>query len=241
MNCKNCNTEIPQNYCPQCGHPAKLHRIDGHYILHEIEHILHFERGILFTVRELLLRPGKSVKEFISDNRGRLVKPIIFVIIISFIYTIAIHYFHIKDNYITFEEPGLVFTNKMFNWYQSHNGYGNIMMAAFIAFWIKVIFKKYGYNFFEILILLCFIIGITMLIYALAAFLVGITKLPLMVLSAIISLVYLSWAIGQFFDPKKPLSYVKAFLSYILGMLTFSILSLLIGFSIDAAITKFFS
>jgi hypothetical protein len=69
MNCKNCNTEINQNYCPQCGQPAKLHRIDGHYILHEIEHILHFERGILFTVRELLLRPGKSVKEFISDKK----------------------------------------------------------------------------------------------------------------------------------------------------------------------------
>ena len=241
MNCKNCNTEINQNYCPQCGHPAKLHRIDGHYILHEIEHILHFERGILFTIRELLLRPGRSVKEFITDNRGRLVKPIVFIIITSLIYTISIHYFQVKDNYITFEGPESVFTNKMFKWYQDHHGYGNIMQAVFIAFWIKVFFKKYGYNFFEILILLCFIIGITMLIYALAAFLVGITKLPLMVFSAIISLFYLSWAIGQFFEPKKPVNYLKAFSAYILGMLTFTFLSLLIGFSIDAIIKEFFN
>ncbi len=219
MTCKNCDTEIDQNYCPQCGQPAKLHRIDGHYILHEIEHILHFERGILFTVRELLLRPGKSIKEFISDNRGRLVKPIIFIIITSLIYTIAIHYFHIKDNYITFEGRESVFTVKIFKWYQDNYGYGNIMMAAFIAFWIKIFFKKYEYNFFEILILLCFIIGITMLIYALAAFLVGVTKLPLMVFSAIISLFYLTWSIGQFFDPKKFINYIKAFFAYILVLL----------------------
>ncbi|GGD50764.1 hypothetical protein GCM10011514_13780 [Emticicia aquatilis] len=234
MICKNCNTEVTLNYCPNCGQPAKLHRIDGHYIQHEMEHILHFERGILFTIRELLLRPGQSIREFIADNRARLVKPIIFIIVTSLIYTLTIHYFHVEDGYVKLNAPEAVFTSKMFKWYQDHYGYGNIMMAVFIAFWIKVFFKKYEYNFFEILILLCFIIGIAMLIYALFALIVGLTKLPLMFIGGILGFIYISWAIGQFFDKTKLINYGKAFLAYILGMITFTILAFLIGFSVDA-------
>ena len=77
-----------------------LKRIDGHYILHEIEHIFHFERGILYTVRELLIRSGKTVREFITDNRNRLVKPIIFIIITSLIYTLVVHFFNDKNEFI---------------------------------------------------------------------------------------------------------------------------------------------
>ncbi|RZJ27416.1 MAG: DUF3667 domain-containing protein, partial [Flavobacterium sp.] len=73
--CKNCTALVAENYCPKCGEPATLKRIDGHYIIHEIEHVLHFEKGILLTIRELLIRPGQNVREFISENRGRLVKP----------------------------------------------------------------------------------------------------------------------------------------------------------------------
>jgi hypothetical protein len=54
MNCKNCNTEINSNFCTDCGQPTNLKRIDRKYIIHEIEHVLHFERGILYTVRELV-------------------------------------------------------------------------------------------------------------------------------------------------------------------------------------------
>jgi hypothetical protein len=100
INCVNCNNQITENYCSSCGHPAKLKRIDGHYIIHEIEHVLHFEKGILYTIRELLIRPGENVGHFISENRSRLVKPIIFIIVTSLIYTLIAHFFHIEDGYI---------------------------------------------------------------------------------------------------------------------------------------------
>ena len=88
MNCKNCNAKIDQNYCPNCGQAAKVKRIDGQYIIHEIEHVLHFDRGILFTIKELFIKPGESVRNFILENRFRLVKPIVFIIVTSLIYTI---------------------------------------------------------------------------------------------------------------------------------------------------------
>jgi len=43
----------------------------------------------------------------------------------------------------------------------------------------------------------------------------------------------MSWAIGQFFDKQKYFNYIKAFLSYIFGLTTFTIGVLIIGYLTD--------
>jgi Na+/H+-translocating membrane pyrophosphatase len=102
MNCKNCNREVNSKFCPDCGHPTSLKRIDGHYVVHEIEHVLHFERGILFTIRELVTNPGQNIRNYLTENRSRLVKPIIFIIVTSIIYTLCNHFFHFEDGYVKY-------------------------------------------------------------------------------------------------------------------------------------------
>ena len=236
MNCKNCNAEVNQNYCPNCGQAAKIKRIDGRYIVHEIQHVLHFERGILFTVRELLIRPGESVRNFLSENRSRLVKPIIFIIITSLIFSLLNHFFHFEDGYVKYNETQQSAMGYIFKWVQDHYGYANIIMGIFIAFWVKLFFRKSNYNFFEILILLCFVMGIGMLIYSVFAIFQGLTHIDLSIAGGIIGFIYSAWAIGQFFDKSKFSNYVKAFISYFLGFLTFSLTAVLIGALIDLII-----
>lgn len=231
--CKNCNTEISGNYCSTCGQPAKLKRIDAHYIFHEIEHVLHFDKGILFTIKELLLRPGQIIREFINENRGRLVKPILFIILSSIIFTITSHFFNIKDGYIKFEEAEKTAVTTIFTWVGNHYGYTNIIIGIFIAFWLKLFYKKYGYNFFEILILLCFVEGIGMLLLSVFALLEGVTKFHLMQVSGIVFFIYTTWAIGQFFDERKATSYIKAFTAYVLGMISFAFSAIIIGYICD--------
>ena len=148
MSCKNCSTKINQNYYPDCGPAAKPKRFDGKYILSEIGSVLNFVNDILFTIRELLLRPGKSVGKFVSDDRNRLVKPIIFIITTSLIYSLINHFFHIEESYVQYEEPNQSTTVYIFEWIQDHYGYANIIMGVFIAFWTKLFFRKYTYNFF---------------------------------------------------------------------------------------------
>ncbi|ASK32500.1 hypothetical protein CEY12_21500 [Chryseobacterium sp. T16E-39] len=230
---------MSEEFCSNCRQNVKPKRIDGRYIIHEIEHVLHFERGILYTIRELLIRPGENIKHFISENRSRLVKPIIFIIVTSLIYTLINHLFHIEEGYIKFEDANGSQANPINNWIQSHYGYSNIIMGGFIAFWLKVFFKKYDYNFFEILILLCFVLGMEMLIFSVFAILEGITHIHSMAIATVIILVYFSWAVGQFFDKTKTASYVKALVSYILGMLTFGIALLILG-TLTALITKYY-
>lgn len=236
MNCKNCKAEINQNYCSNCGQPTKIKRIDGHYITQEIGDVLNFERGILFTIKELLIRPGENVRKFISENRSRLVKPIIFIIATSLIYSLINHFFDIEDSYVKFEETKQSTTGNIFKWVQDHYGYANIIMGMFIAFWTKLFFRKYNYNYFEILILLCFVMGIGMLIYSVFALFKVLTHIDLMRISGIVGFIYSAWAIGQFFDKSKFLNYVKAFFSYFLGFLTFSLTAILIGTLIDLII-----
>ncbi|MEZ0541930.1 DUF3667 domain-containing protein [Fibrella arboris] len=234
--CKNCSTDVFQNYCANCGQPAKLKRIDGHYIAHELEHLLHVERGIVYTIKELLIRPGETIRHFISEDRSRLVKPVIFIIITSLIYTIAIKVFHVHDGIIQFDEKERSATGAIFGWIVGNYGYSNILWGAFIAAWAKLFFRKYNYNFYEILILLCFVQGMVMLLFSVFLIFQELTHIHVQKLEGSIGLLYFSWAVGQFFDQKKPLSYLKAFASYMLGTLTFLLLAILIGAAIDMVI-----
>jgi hypothetical protein len=222
---------MSDEFCSNCKQTVKPKRIDGRYIIHEIEHVLHFERGILHTIRELLIRPGQNIRNFISENRSRLVKPVIFIIVTSLIYTLINHFFHIEAGYIKFDNTKS--SNPINDWIQSHYGYANIIMGGFIAFWLKIFFKKYDYNFFEILILLCFVLGMEMLVFSVFALIEGLTKFHLMQIAAVTVFIYFSWAVGQFFDKTKIASYVKALISYVLGMTTFGIAMIILGILID--------
>jgi hypothetical protein len=238
MNCTNCNTTVTSNYCPDCGQPAKLKRINGHYIQHEIEHVLHFERGLLYTIRELFLRPGQQVRTYLLTNRSRLVKPIIFLLITSLIYSVCSSFFHTEEGYVNYTGAKQSATAAIFRWMQAHYGYANILMGIFIALWTKLFFRKYPFNFFEILILLCFVMGMGMLISTVFAIVQGLIHHDLMQVAGIVMLVYASWAVGQFYEKNKTGGYIKALVAYLLGMLSFGIVTALIGIVADLIIKK---
>jgi hypothetical protein len=231
--CQHCQHELTDQFCSHCGHPKALNRINGKYILAEISSILNFDRGILFTIRELLIRPGENIQRFVLTDRNRLVKPIVFIIITSLIYTLTQQFLHFEDGYINHTMDDGSALNIIFKWISTHYGYSNILMAIFIALWIKLFFRKYGYNFFEILILLCYTMGMGMLIFAVIGAFQGITDLKLFDKAFFVGIVYISWAIGQFFEKGKKINYLKSFISYFLGMLTFSVVAMLLGLGID--------
>lgn len=227
--CKNCHEPVSQKYCGNCGMALQLPRINGHYISHEIQHVLHFEKGILYTIRELITNPGHNVRQFISENRSRLVKPVVFLLVTSVIYTIVSKIFHLEEgqNEAIAAQSGS--TGMLMKWVQEHYGYANLLMGVFIALWLKVFFRKHQYNFFEVLILLCFVMGMGMLFYAVYGLVQGLTGLGLMTAAYLISILYFGWAIGQFYDKSRFLSYVKAMAAYLLGMVSFFLFVSIVG------------
>jgi len=228
--CKHCNLGVATNYCGNCGRPIQLKRIDSHYIVHEIEHVLHFEKGIFFTIRELLTQPGNNIRKFFTEDRNRLVKPIIFIIVTSLIYSVINHYFHIEKSYAGNTKQTA--STAISVWIQQHYGYANMVMGIFIAFSIKLFFRKHHYNLFEILIMLCFVMGMGMLIFAMFALFQGLFSVKLMEIAGLVALLYSAWAIGQFFGP-RPVNYIKAFFAYLLGLTAFTFAAVLLGTLID--------
>lgn len=231
--CKKCGADLSDAFCSKCGNPKILKRINGVYILTEIVSVLNFDKGIFYTIKELLVRPGENVQKFIHKDRNRLVKPIIFVIVCSLVYTITQQLLKFEDGYAKAGGFGDSAVTNIYQWIQNNYGYANILMAIFIALWIKLFFKKYNYNFFEIIILLCFLMGIGMLIYTTFGIIESITEFKILTIGGIIGFIYTSWAIGQFFDKNKKVNYLKGLVAYLLGMITFYFLAVILGLGID--------
>lgn len=229
--CQNCSYPIKENFCPNCGLPTKFERIDRNYALQEGINLFGFEKGFLYTIRELLLRPAQTTHNYLTKNRYKYTKPLAFILATSAIYTFVAHYFRVET--ILQEE----FANKLQNprgssamqWIQDNYGYANILSTVFIIFWMKIFFKKYHYNTYEIAVLLFFVMGEAMLFYI---FIPLNTKyLHSAIVENLLTLLiflYTAWAIGQFFGSKFS-NYVKAFFAYLIGFMTFMIVATIVG------------
>ena len=235
--CKQCQAPIHENYCSKCGEPVELQRIDGKYVLQEIVRVLNFDKGLLYSIRELLLRPGKSIHRFIFEDRNRLVKPLVFIILTSLIYALTERAFQFEDRYMEAGGMGDSATAEIFGWITANYGYSNILMAVFIAGWIKLFFRSYKNNIFEILILLCYVMGIGMLMYAIFGIAESLSNAPILQVGGLIGILYTSWAIGQFFDKSKKVNYIKGLVAYILGMISFFLVAMVLGLSIDSILS----
>lgn len=231
--CEKCNADMTQNHCANCEEPTNLKRIDGQYMLDEISSVINFNKGIFFTISELLLRPGKTVRSYLQKDRSRLVKPIVFVIVCSFFYSIIQQILHFEDGYVGYSLEKESTITSIFNWVSENYGYSNLIMGIFIAFWIKIFFRKYKFNFYEILILLCYVMGLGMLIFAIFGIIDSLFDLKIMDKGYFIGVIFILWAIVNFFDSKKFINYPKAIFSYSLGMIMFMLGIYLIGGIID--------
>lgn len=69
--CLNCGREVHDKYCSNCGQKTDTHRITfKNFISHDVLHgTFHIEKGILFTAKQALIRPGKAALDYISGKR----------------------------------------------------------------------------------------------------------------------------------------------------------------------------
>tara|TARA_B110001454_G_C12637237_1_gene399621 strand:- start:318 stop:1019 length:702 start_codon:yes stop_codon:yes gene_type:complete len=209
-----------------------LERIDGTYIWNEIRSVLNFDKGIFYTMKELFIRPGKTVREFLIYDRKRLVKPIIFVIFSSLFFIISQEIFGFQtgtapDN---LNSEGV---KKAFEWVGKNFGIVNTLLSFFIGFWIRLFFIKSKFNIYEIFILVFFTIGVGNIIFTIFGIIESGTGFNVNNLAYLVAILYSTWAIGNFFNKKSFWSYFKGLLSYIFGTTIGSSLIIFIGILID--------
>ena len=94
--CAGCDRAIDgldQKFCPACGQPTPAHRIDWRFVWREISHtVLEMDRGLLYTLKNLMLRPGQLVRDYIEGRRAGIVKPALLVMLMAAVVVVLTRY-----------------------------------------------------------------------------------------------------------------------------------------------------
>jgi len=216
LNCLNCNTEVNSNFCPNCGQKASTERITfKSFSKHLASDLIDTDKGILFNLKNLTLRPGKSVNDYISGKRKHIFNPISYALLAITVYLILSDYFgyNIKLTQDKFDQP--------FNQLAYDLG---IKTGAFINRYIKFFFllhivylslvERFFFpkkNIYELMTMNAFIVG--------HAVIIGILFYPIFRIPLIVDpFVYSSILVLSYFVFKKNYSKIKT-----IALLLFSI------------------
>ena len=85
--CANCGRGIDgaaQKFCPTCGQPTPVRRIDMAFVRQQLQRdVLSVDRGLLYTLRSLALRPGRMLRDYLAGQRAPYVKPLVLLMLMT--------------------------------------------------------------------------------------------------------------------------------------------------------------
>ena len=177
MNCKNCGQQLNGNFCRQCGQKAKIDTINASYILNEVsDTFLQVNHGLFFTIKELYLRPGISIRDYLEGKRKNHFRPIGYVLLLSTIYALIANLIS-ETTFLgeivlgiaeggTNQETDALF-NSVLHWIANNHAYSTVLFLPFFSLASFIAFKKYPYNFFEHFVINAYLSGQQAIIYSL--------------------------------------------------------------------------
>lgn len=168
--CLNCNFDVDNKFCPSCGQKTDTHRIVmKHFLMHDLLHgVWHLEKGILFTLKETIIRPGQAALDYINGKRIRYYNVFYLALLVIGLNVILLH---LKDNYIEITAETVKNSQNKLNEFVFKNS--KIILFCIVPIFslnAKLLFRRLKLNIAE-----HFIIG-------------GITLLGLLVISAFLFL-----------------------------------------------------
>ena len=168
LTCKNCNLHFKGHFCNNCGQSVDTHKMNLHFLWHDIQHgLFHFDKGVFYTAKQLFTRPGHTIREFLEGKRVKHFKPISLIIILATAYGILYHYFHINSFNNEFlkgfqegfnrtttqgKNPFILNFEIINEWVATHYSWMTLFLLPFYALASFCAFKKIGYNYVEHLI-----------------------------------------------------------------------------------------
>lgn len=161
--CKHCNELITRNFCDNCGQ-KKYKRIDKKYIWDELQYtFLHMNKGFLYSVKNILINPGKTAKAYIDGNRVNHYKPILLTFVLSGIAAFISYKFlglnEIMSQYYAKNNMNSKFMNVYLSLISSYSAFFMVLLIPIFALTTKIAFKKMGHNYFEHIIMNAYILS----------------------------------------------------------------------------------
>ncbi|WP_298393932.1 DUF3667 domain-containing protein [Flavobacterium sp.] len=165
--CKNCEHTFEGNFCSNCGQKTNTKRLDWNYIFDELKYtFLHLNGGLLYTCKQLLVRPGDMVREFIEGKRVKHYKPILLVFVLAGITTLLLHYSGDMEILAQLKpQKNNPFNPKVYaDILSKYYTYIQLASIPIISLCTWLGFKKWGYNYIENIIINSFAVAQSLLL-----------------------------------------------------------------------------
>lgn len=85
-NCLNCGNTVEERFCPKCGQENIINRPSFHYLFsHFAEDFVHYDSGFWKTLKTLLFKPGRIIRDYLDGKRKTYMPPVKLYIFVSFL------------------------------------------------------------------------------------------------------------------------------------------------------------
>ena len=248
--CANCGNHFTGGFCNSCGQKT-VHRITMGHIGHDMVHAFtHTDKGFFHLLLKLFVKPGIVAREYIAEGkRKRYFTPFQYMLIVGTVATFVASNSHFIETTSAAFTNGVgnsagkaVFMQKLNNFQAKYYNFLILTQLPFYALASSFTYKKYRYNFAELLTLQTFITAqatvISMLLMS-STFVTGETSGTMISLMGFITAGFQVFALMQFFAEKSAKGFFKALLANIMGIIFFMVF-IALGVFVYAIVTKVF-
>lgn len=155
--CRNCHRKLHGDYCSHCGQPAKTLDIGPAVVATLLRKaFISFNSGYFYTIKNLLLRPGETLRGYVEGKRINHMNPFSFVLLTAGFYAFLFSHFNI----VTFtENAGTVDAHLLNTWYSSHIASIQLFLIPVFAAVSRFVFRKQRFTIYELGIINTFLAG----------------------------------------------------------------------------------
>lgn len=155
MKCLNCGHIALKRYCPQCGQKTSTHRFTLASIFDYavVNAYLSLNAGLLFTIKELLIRPGHAVYEYLQGKRTKYLNAFSFFLVI-----LALSLFVKSFN----ETPQSEFAK--YDLFEQYPRFAQILLIPLLAFISYLFRRKLKLYFAEHLVIATYVLAMQLLL-----------------------------------------------------------------------------
>lgn len=204
--CLNCGTALHDQFCAHCGQAAETHRITLGHWLHDIPHsIWHVDKGLPYTLQQMLRRPGPTLRRYLAGQRAPFFRPLSYLFIITGLITFLYVVLHLRPYNVhdpampaelrAVQERFITLFSKYINWFA-------VALLPLTAAVLRLFLRRGGFNYAECITVATFVTGtshfLTLLVLPVLFVLNGTRNGQLlMMVVMLLTLIYQSWAYGS--------------------------------------------
>ena len=149
--CNNCGNSFNGKFCPHCSQNGKYGRITWKSVALSIGEVwgMH-NRSLLFSIIQLLLRPGYFISDYINGKRQVSFPPVKMLVLVALLGVLVDH-LTVFNGFMTFEikkHNNLIFDD-LIRWFNTHPDAMSIAMGTLLVIPCYIIFRHAPRNSFH--------------------------------------------------------------------------------------------